>query len=312
MIGNILVAGDANLDLIVTGDVVPRFGQVEQLVDGGQLVLGGSAAIVAHGLARLGVPTRFVTRVGDDEFGRIAVAALAAAGVAVDAVRVDDTLPTGLSIILSTPHDRAILTIPGTIPSLTGVDVRSELGPSGHLHVASYFLQPALAAGLPGLLSAARSRGLTTSLDTNWDPSGRWTGLVDVLPYVDIFFPNLKELRAIAHALGSPIDKSDEDHARRIATLGPLVVVKAGAEGGWSLARDSDITVAQGLLIDVVDTTGAGDSFNAGYLAAMARGVTDEYERLHWATIAGSLSTRAAGGTGAQADMLELAKALRS
>ncbi len=315
MTGGILVAGEANLDLVLTGDVVPRFGQAEQLVDGGSLVLGGSAAIVAHGLARLGVDVRFVAIVGDDDFGRIAVAALAASGVLVDDVTVHESLPTGVSVILSAPHDRAILTVPGTIPVLTAADVLRALDARPaeltHLHVASYFLQPALAAGLPALLAEVSSRGITTSLDTNWDPAARWAGLGEVLETLDLLFPNLEELRAIAIALGSAADSSDEEHAGFLAARGPRVIVKAGADGGWSIDRVGVVTRAAGIRLDVVDTTGAGDSFDAGYLAALAAGITDEEERLRWATVAGSLSTRAVGGTAAQADAAELEHAVR-
>lgn len=305
--GRVLVAGDANLDLILRGDVVPRFGQAEQLAESGDLVLGGSASIVACGLARLGVPTSLVARVGDDAFGRRTLDLLAAAGVGTGAVEIDPDLPTGLSVILSTPQDRAILTVPGTIPTLDGAAVVAALGdpPAGggdrHLHVASYFLQPRLAAALPEVLAAARRRGVTTSLDTNWDPSGRWTGLAAVLPHLDHLLPNLAELRAIATALGATPEADDVEAARYVARHGPHVVVKAGADGGWSVTPDGRVTRQPGLVVEVVDTTGAGDSFDAGYLAAVAYGVDDEAERLRWATVAGSISTLGTGGTGRQA-----------
>lgn len=309
--GRVLVAGDANLDLILRGDVVPRFGQAEQLAESGDLVLGGSASIVACGLARLGVPTSLVARVGDDAFGRQTLDLLAAVGVDTTAVEIDPELATGLSVILSTPDDRAILTVPGTIPTLGGEAVLAALdavpgqagAPGGvtHVHVASYFLQPGLAAALPGVLAAARRRGVTTSLDTNWDPSGRWLGLAAVLPHLDHLLPNLAELRAIATALGATPEADDTEAARYVARLGAQVVVKAGADGGWSVTTGGRMTRQAGLVVDVVDTTGAGDSFDAGYLAAMAYGVDDEAERLRWATAAGSISTLGTGGTGRQA-----------
>lgn len=298
------MAGDANPDLVLRGDVVPRFGQAEQLLDAADLVLGGSAGIVACGLARLGVPTTFAARVGADVFGTFTLAALRAAGVDTSAVEVDPRIPTGMSVILSTPGDRAILTVPGTIPTLRGDQVLAAVtAATTHLHVASYFLQPGLAADLPGVLAAARARGLTTSLDTNWDPAGSWHGLTEVLAHVDVLLPNLEELRALAMSLGASVGTSDQDAARRLAGLGPRVVVKAGAAGGWSAGADGDVVRHSGLTVEVVDTTGAGDSFDAGYLAAMAHGVTDERERLRWATTAGSLSTLGPGGTGRQATL---------
>ncbi|WP_246169277.1 carbohydrate kinase family protein [Actinotalea subterranea] len=308
----LVVLGDANVDLVLRGDVVPRFGQAEQLADSGDLVLGGSASIAACGTARLGVPTTLVARVGEDAFGRFTLEALVDAGVQVGDVAVDPRTPTGFSVILSTPDDRAILTVPGTIPTLRAADVRAAAvwgtGPA-HVHVASYFLQPGLAAELPALLAELRSAGLTTSLDTNWDPTERWAGLAEVLPYVDVLLPNTNELQAIAAALGAPPGCSDEAAARHVAALGPRVVVKAGADGGWSVAPDGPVVHAPGLTVDVVDTTGAGDSFDAGYLAAVAHGVVDEGRRLRWAAAAGSLSTLGAGGTGHQATLADLRRA---
>ncbi|SDB90602.1 Sugar or nucleoside kinase, ribokinase family [Sanguibacter gelidistatuariae] len=310
----VLVVGDANVDLILRGDVIPRFGQAEQLAKSGELVLGGSASIVAAGLARLAVPTTIVARVGDDAFGSFTLDALRGHGVHVDAVEVDPVVPTGLSVILSTPDDRAILTVLGTIPTLTPDRVRAVArgvpagDVRGHVHVASYFLQPGLARGLASLLADLRADGLTTSLDTNWDPAQVWAGLDEVLAHVDVLLPNTAELRAIAGALGGP-SEDDDACGSFLASRGPRVVVKDGARGGWSIGPDGVCADAPGLSVDVVDTTGAGDSFDAGYLAACAYGVSDEVTRLRWATAAGSLSTLGTGGTGRQATLDELAQA---
>jgi ribokinase len=310
----VVVAGDANVDLVLRGDVVPRFGQAEQLADSGDLVLGGSASIAAAGVARLGVPTSLVARVGADTFGTFTLDALRACGVDVGSVEVADGEPTGLSVILSTPADRAILTVPGTIPTLTGERVTEVLDArgarSGLLHVASYFLQPGLARALPGVLARARAQGWTTSLDTNWDPAQEWAGLDEVLGHLDLLLPNRNELRAIAGALGEPGDLDDVELATRLARRGPRVVVKDGADGGWSVGADGDVVHAPGVAVDVVDTTGAGDSFDAGYLAALAHGVSDEGTRVRWATVAGSLSTLGSGGTGRQAMLGDLEREL--
>jgi sugar/nucleoside kinase (ribokinase family) len=313
----VVVVGDANVDLVLRGDVVPRFGQAEQLADSGDLVLGGSASIAASGVARLGVPTSLVARVGADTFGTFTLDALRACGVDVGSVEVARDEPTGLSVILSTPEDRAILTVPGTIPTLTGEQVTRVLDARpapGLLHVASYFLQPGLARDLPGVLARARSQGWATSLDTNWDPGEAWAGLDAVLPHLDLLLPNRNELRAIAGALGEPADPHDgiDDVALavRIARRGPRVVVKDGADGGWSVGADRAVVRAPGVAVDVVDTTGAGDSFDAGYLAALAHGVADEPARVRWATVAGSLSTLGSGGTGRQATLDDLEREL--
>jgi ribokinase len=303
----VLVVGDANVDLVLRGDVVPRFGQAEQLLDAADLVLGASAGIAASGLAKLGIDTALSAIIGDDRFGGVVRDALVASGVRLDALLIRPDHPTGLTVILSQPHDRSILTLPGTVPLLRAEDVRASveaLEPQ-HVHFASYFLLPQLGAELPDLLGWLRERGITTSLDTNWDPVGQWHGLAEVLPRLDLFLPNGAELVGIAERLGFEFD-NDEDAALQIARLGPRVVVKAGGDGAWSVGPDGHIDRVPADPIEVVDTTGAGDSFDAGYLAARIHGISSERERLRWATIAGSLSTQRSGGTEGQATLAEL------
>lgn len=324
----VLVAGDANLDLVLRGDVVPRFGQAEQLLDSADLVLGSSAGICASGLARLGAEVALVARVGSDVFGDHTIRLLEANGVDTAHVLRTD-VPTGVSVILSGADDRSILTLTGAMASLTADDVRRAFagptpqtiagptpqtipGPTpqtipepveGHLHVAAFFLLSHLVAGLPELLAEARAAGLTTSLDTNWDPAGDWAGIADCLPHLNVFLPNAAEAVAIARALGeSPADA--EAAALILAGRGPIVAVKDGAAGGFAVAGDQ-VAHAPGLAMDVVDTTGAGDSFDAGFLYAWLSGL-DPAIAVRWGTVAGSLSTRGAGGTGAQATRGEI------
>lgn len=297
MTQRVLVVGDANPDLVLRGDVVPRFGQAEQLLAAAGLVLGGSAAIMACGLARLGVPTALSAVVGDDVFGHSTLAWLRDAGVATDAVLMRPGQATGVSVHLIVPDDRAILTLPGAIPSIDPDAVRAavrDIAPQ-RVHVASPYLTPLLTAGLPALLREWQEAGIGSSLDPNWDPSGRWAALAPALPLVDVLLPNEAELAALTDAVG---------------TITTHVVVKAGAAGGWSLDPQGTRTSAPGLAVDVVDTTGAGDTFDAGYIAALAHGIDAEAERLRWAAVAGSLSTRAAGGTAGQPTLGELHSAL--
>jgi len=300
--GRVLVAGDANLDLVLRGDVVPRFGQAEQLLDGADLVLGSSAGIVAAGLARLGVDTALVARVGDDVFGDRTVELLAQAGVDSAGVRVVQE-PTGVSVILSAPEDRSILTLTGALAGVTGDEVRAGAQGVAHVHFASYFLTPALARELPAVLADLRARGVGTSLDTNWDPAERWEGVAECLPLVDLLLPNAAEAIALAAVVG--VDAADvEAAAIALASHGPIVVVKDGAAGGLAVEGDL-VRRVPGLKLDVVDTTGAGDSFDAGFIAAWLEGLGLD-AALRWAAVAGSLSTRGAGGTGGQATRHEI------
>ena len=309
---DVLVVGDANPDLVLAGDTVPRFGQAEQLLDSADLVLGGSASIMACGLARLGVSTGLAAVVGQDAFGDLVIARLRACGVDATPVVRDPGHPTGLSVILlaegDAAHDRAILTLPGTVPLLRAAHVRQvvEAHRPRHVHVASYFLQPALAAELPGLLAWLRARGTTVSLDTNWDPKERWAGLDEVLAHVDVFLPNEAEAMAVARVLGARADDALAA-AAALTAAGCRVVVKRGTRGALSVGPDGTLgPVGAVVQVDAVpvqplDSTGAGDSFDAGYVAALVSGVEDEAERLRWAAVAGALSTRGTGGTASQA-----------
>ncbi len=310
---DVLVVGDANPDLVLRGDVVPRFGQVEQMLDHADLVVAGSAGIVACGTARLGLRTALAAHVGSDPFGDVVVSGLTDCGVDTSLVVREPRTPTGLSVILSTPQDRAILTLPGTIPLQRAEEIDDDaLAATRHVHVASWFLIPGLAAGARDLFRRAHAAGATTSLDTNWDPAGAWGGVTDVLAETDVFLPNAAELLAIVgvDAFGTtvPDDELLAAASRPLRSAGPLLAVKAGPAGGVGWGPDGECRVAP-IGVDVIDTTGAGDSFDAGFLAGWLAGRPFP-ECLRWAVVAGSLSTRAAGGTAAQPTRSELASYL--
>lgn len=299
---DLLVVGDANPDVIVSGAPRhPEFGQREQLVPAAGLVLGGSGAITAYGAARLGLRTAFVGRVGDDPAGAFVLDALRGGGVDVSACVVDPGVPTAMTVVLADGDDRAILTAPGCLDRLTAGDVpRGLVERAAHVHVSSYFLQPRLAAGLPGLFGLARAAGASTSLDTNDDPAGRWAGLAEVLPVTDVLLPNEAEARAIAAAVAGPPPGGAgvEWAVRELAARGTLPVVKRGALGALAFA-DGEPAEVPATPATVVDAVGAGDSFNAGLLAALLRGLPLK-QAMTVAVTCGTLSTRAAGGTAAQ------------
>jgi sugar/nucleoside kinase (ribokinase family) len=302
---DVLVIGDANPDLLLTGEAVPRFGQAETLVDSADLVLGGSAAIVACGLSRLGVATALAATVGDDLYGEFVRSALTDRGVDVRWLRTDRSAPTGLSVVLSV-GDRAILTHPGTIAS-TGPEVVDEdlLTRVRHVHSASCFLQPRLTPHLPRLLTAARATGATTSVDTNWDPAERWDGVLQILEQADVLMPNATELRALA-------DRPDLDEAARVVLdLGCRVALKDGAEGGALWEAPAVVRRVPAPPVPAIDTTGAGDSFDAGFISGMLDGLPGE-ECLTRAVLCGSLSTRGVGGTAAQPTMVEVRDGFRA
>jgi sugar/nucleoside kinase (ribokinase family) len=293
---DLLVLGDVNPDIVVSGgDVEPAFGQAERLVHDVRLTVGGSGAIVACGAARLGLRVAFAGVVGADRLGDFMRDELVSRGVDVRGLVTDARRPTGGTVVLTRGDDRAILTAPGTIATLRADLVAADLlGAARHIHVSSYFLQRALASDLADVLATARAQGGTTSLDPNWDPAGRWDGgLRSILSRLDVLFVNEAEALAIARATAVRQAAS----ALRAAGVG-CVVVKRGSAGALAMDQDEEVS-RPSYVVDVVDSTGAGDCFDAGFLAASLNG-DPLTARVALGNACGALSTRAIGGTDAQ------------
>jgi len=303
---DLVVLGDANPDLVLSGDVEPAFGQTEQLVDDSRLTIGGSGAIVACGAARLGLRVALCGVVGDDLFGGWLRDELRARGVEVRGLVSHPTLPTGLTVVLSRPDDRAILTHPGTIPELRASSVdREVLRGARHVHVSSYYLQHGLAGELPGLFDEVRALGATTSLDPNWDPDEAWNGgLERVLASTDVFLPNSAEALRISR------EATLDEGVRTLGHRTGLAVVKLGADGA-AASDGASTTHVPALPVEPLDTTGAGDSFDAGFLAAWLEGAPLE-RALAIGNSCGALSTLALGGVDAQPTMDDVRRALEA
>ena len=296
---DLVVLGDCNPDVLVLGDDVdPAFGQQEKLVDGISLVIGGSAAITAVAAARLGLRVALAAAVGADPAGEFMRDQLAAEGVDVSFVAVRGDAPTGMTVALSRGGDRAILTALGAVASLTAADVpEALLADARHVHASSWFLlQDCLGPGLGALFSAARSAGVMTSLDTNWDPSGRWASpdLAAAIAQAGLLLPN--EAEAVRLANGCLAGADDLDSAvSALVAAGPRVVIKLGERG--ALCADGPARQHVSLPpVTPADTTGAGDCFNAGLIAGLLDGL-DLAEAAALGCAAGALSTAAPGGT---------------
>lgn len=296
---DIVVVGELNADLILTGNVTPAFGQVEKLVDDATLTIGSSSAIFACGVTRLGLRTAFIGKVGNDMFGQFMKNSLAQRGIDVSGIVVDPSLKTGLTVILSRGNDRAILTYLGSISALTYADIDQALiARARHLHLGSYYLLDSLRPSCPRLFADAHQRGLTVSLDTNYDPTEQWQGgITDTLAHTDVFLPNEVELHAISR------QPETDDALRALHQQVGLIAVKQGAQGATAI-HNGGLFSAGSIPVQVVDTTGAGDSFDVGFIY----GYLNDWklaDSLRLGCICGALSTRAAGGTAAQATLSE-------
>ncbi len=298
---DILVAGEINPDLILTGDVKPEFNQVEKLVDSAALTVGSSSAIFACGAARLGLKVAFIGVCGDDVFGRFMLDEMQKRNVDVSNVIIRPRGQTGLSVILNRNVDRSILTYCGLIADLQASDIPDALlRQSRHLHVASYFLQTKLQPDLPALFQRAHSLGLTTSLDTNYDPSEKWIGFDELLSATDVFLPNKTEALSI-----TKLDDV-ESAARQLANKSKLAAIKLGAEGALACSQNN-LTQSSSIPVNVVDTVGAGDTFDSGFMYGYLNNWPIE-KTLRLACVCGAMSTQKAGGTEGQPTLEEALK----
>lgn len=293
---DVLVVGDLNPDIVVSGiaSSAPRLG-TEQFFGAMERTLGGSGALTSVTLARLGLRCALVARVGDDEPAAFCRGILEREGV-MPHLLVNPALATGVTIAMAYQSDRMLLTSLGTIADLTADEIGDELlVEARHVHVSSYFMQKRLQPGLAGLLKRARALGLTTSVDTGWDPAEHWLddNLRAALGETDFLLPNASEL---AHLTEQAVP---ERAAEMLLDLGVgAVVFKDGAAGARYFSRAERHT-ASGFAVAAIDATGAGDAFNAGFIAATLerRSIPD---RLRFANACGAVVVQVRGGAGGE------------
>ena len=301
---DLVAFGDTCVDLILKdADVVPQFGQVEKLVADYDLEMGGSCCIFAAQAAKLGLKVALVGRVGADAFGQLIVDTLADAGVDTRFITVDSSLRTGITAHLVQGDDRAMLTHPGSLSALTIADVSDDLLASArHLHYGSLYLQTGLLPHWIDILQRAKALGLSASLDTNWDPEQVWDhGLSQALPLIDVLLPNEQEALQLS---GQADFGAAIAHLRRQV---PLLVVKRDIAG--ALAWQGDGSFAQAVLPALAggDGIGAGDSFDAGFLAGWLAGLPVS-TCLSIACQCGRAVAGAVGGTVAQLGWSQIAE----
>ncbi|MFL6208631.1 MAG: carbohydrate kinase family protein [Pyrinomonadaceae bacterium] len=298
--------GELNIDMIATGlTEAPQMGG-EILATDFQLALGSASAIFACGVAKLGHPVTFISQVGDDYFGKYCLAALRAAGVSTKNVSVEAKLKTGVSVALSTRRDRALVTHPGAIATLRYEQLRlSRLRGQSHLHMTSYFLQHALRPSFAQIFRQVRRLGLTTSFDPNSDPARLWGDEIkEVLEQTDVLFLNESEALQITRT------RRVRSALKLLGRTVPCVVIKLGPKGSIAI-KDDEIVSARGFKVEALDTTGAGDSFAAGFVSAYLAGAPLT-RCLQVGNACGALSTLKAGGTNGQPDIQGLKKFMRA
>jgi sugar/nucleoside kinase (ribokinase family) len=300
---DVLVAGELNIDLIFNKiEKFPETGK-EVLAEFMALRLGSSSAIFASNLRSMGSLVAFTGMTGQDVFGNFVARELEDRNVDTRYIFKVPGASTGATVVMTQGEDRANLTYPGAMSEFSSDDVtQNMLFSAAHLHVSSVFLQPRLKKGIVSLMRRAKGLGLTTSLDPQWDPAEKWDlPLKELLPLVDVFLPNMQEFLNISHS------SSLQEGTGKLANLVNNLVVKDGRNGAY-LFNGTDIIHQPAFLNDnVADCTGAGDSFDAGFIHRYIRNESLD-ECLRFAALMGAVNTTEAGGTAAFRDMESIRK----
>ena len=266
------VLGDINRDLFVRLRSFPKPGR-DNPAEGSTWALGGSAANTAVVLARLRVPTGVIGRIGKDPEGQALLKELTRAGVGTGGVQKDAARPTGICVIPVVANgERTLIGVRGANMALERQGIVEAIDGIRHLHVSGYALieQESRRAAMLAL-ETARKRGATTSLDFGWEPAvGASDVLRRALRHVDLALPSAQELRLAF----------DERRLSRAASkareLGvDQVAVTLGADGCRVYTNQSIFRVPH-FESRAINTCGAGDAFNAGYILGMLSGVSSE------------------------------------
>lgn len=295
---DVIVVGELNIDLILNQlSSFPKVG-TEILANQMTLTLGSSSAIFASNLSSLGAKVAFIAKIGTDIFGDLTLQCLQRNGVDTNMVIQSGALTTGATVILNVDEDRAMITHPGAMENLTIDDIQlANLSHARHLHFSSYFLQPGLQKNVITLFQEAKKAGLTTSFDTQWDPHEKWElDLDNILPFVDVFLPNEKELLLLT---GKENLEEAFDHIKKSVNT---LAVKLGNIGSISVNKGKVLFKPAFFNGEVVDAIGAGDSFNAGFIYKFIQHAPIETCQ-EFGNLIGYISTTAPGGTTAFTDI---------
>lgn len=301
---------------IVVADVIARpvsgtaiKGTLE-LVDEVVLRSGGSAASTGYALARFGIKSAVLGRIGNDGFGDFLEHEASRHGAESLLVHDPSVATSATQVLVDADGERTFLHAVGANARLVASDVDLEsLKARGTkiLHLAGFFTLPSLdnPNGEPTreLFARAKAMGFITSLDNVWDATGHWERIHPVLPYADFFYPSIRDAQLIT-GLQEPIEI-----AQRLFEMGvgQIVAIKMGPEGSFVMNRAGESQRLGILNVPSVDGTGAGDAFIAGFLAAWLRGMS-LLECAQYGTAGGAMGVRAMGAMTGITDWAELSQ----
>ena len=287
---DVFVFGDINIDLLIPGvSSLPPAGE-EWEVPRMRTEPGGGALLFALGLAKLGMKPVFLGSVGEDIYGDYLKSSMEKAGVDLSLLETRPGARTGISISFTDDKDRCFLTYRGgcRVPDIGEVSLE-QVSCARHIHLTGYAEAQNHDAYFAFLQRLRRETDVTVSFDVGWDSSGEWSRRIyELFPYLDVLLMNETECM---HYSGK---STAREAALDFAENGCLAAIKLGKKGALC-CRDGQIFVREGFSVPVVDTTGAGDSFNAGFVYGFLTGADPE-TALDLGNGCGALSCTGLGG----------------
>lgn len=289
--------GDVNVDIMMGGLESLPVPDRETICETYELTVGSSAAICACNYASLGGDVSILGLTGYDENGDFMLRKMREFGINVDLVQRTSHVGTGVTVNLTHGSNRTQITYPGTIAEFDGSSIDSSIVKRfDHLHFAGPYLQTKFRPHITRLLDVAAESGVSTSLDPQWDVSERWEYMGEWLPRLTYIFLNRDEALSVSKTA------SPEAAIRWLASKTSCPLVKLGSEGVMIRAGTAE-KVIPGYSIDVVDTTGAGDAFDAAFmLAVLDRGMGLE-EATRFANATAARSCTFIGGVNARSSV---------
>lgn len=292
----VLFVGDINVDIVMGGlktlPVVDR----EITCETFEITMGSTTVFAACAYAFLGGSSFMLGLAGNDDYGRFMVQGMQKFGIDTRFVQFTDTVKTGVTVNLIHKSSRTQITYPGTIAEL-GTD---HIDPTvfqhiDHAHFAGIYQQYKLQPDLTRLLMTAKSQGITTSLDPQWDESEQWEGIEEWLPLLSYLFINEDEALSITRA------DCVEDAWKALSEKTSCPVIKSGEKGSL-IGGEHGLTWTPAFPVDVVDTVGAGDAFDAGFLFAVQDKGMSTQRAARFANAVGARNCLSIGGVNTSLD----------
>ncbi len=304
---DILCMGMACVDVIVHPIEEVDFSIILKKVDGIEAQTGGDGLNVALNIGKLGCDAAFAAHIGKDGFGEIILQALRRNGINTGSVAVDQNCGTSAAInLVKADGSHCFLLYGGGNDAMCAADVSMEyLKEAKIVHASGVFQTPKFDRELAGVMKKAQELGKITTMDVNWDHTGKWMETIsECMPYLDYFMPSEEEAQCLTG--GTDVKEIAENLLDRGVKN---VIIKCGGKGAYFKNAEREFLLEPHSM-NAVDTTGAGDSFVSGVLCGLVKGWDIEQCMRLGTAVAGLCVERigAAAGTSAFSEALTLMK----